>query len=525
MVSARVVAGVAWICANLLPLSVSAAVEVTSFELGVSDLRASVTFYTDVLQFELLSQDEKDHRPRANLRLGGERIVLRQPIIGRTDTLRSLPANDRSFQHLAIVVSDIDLAYAQLQRHQVQIVSAGVQTLPDWNYDAAGIRALYFRDPDGHFLELIQFPPNKGEPRWHRGVGGLFLGIDHSAFVVRAIKSSIEFYRDQLGFSLMGESFNYGGEQERLNRVPGSRVRIASLRGARGPGLELLQFQEPGETGEIRSNDWSGWLIHLQTTTSTLIGEGRDPDGHALRIGSNTAGPGELAFAALRQHWTRYLMEGAELGIFMIVALWLALALEHPRSRLHKGMPSPLGRRLLFGIGIGVTVVLLIYSDWGRQSGAQFNPAVTLALLYLHRIQPWDASFYIIAQFLGGLLGLLIGAAPFWKLSKDPAVNFVVTKPGKPGAAIAFVAEFLISFILLATLRLVYHSDLLKPAVGYFAGALLCLYITFESPYSGMSLNPARTFASALPSGNWKAIWIYFTAPILAMLLAAILVG
>ncbi len=169
--------------------------------------------------------------------------------------------------------------------------------------------------------------------------------------------------------------------------------------------------------------------------------------------------------------------------------------------------------------------MFLIYCVWGRQSGAQFNPAVTLAMLYLHRIQPWDAFFYIVAQFLGGLLGVVLMAAPFWKASQHKKVKFVVTEPGKPGIAIAFAAEFVISFILLATLRLVYHSDWLKPSLGYFAGFLLCVYITFESPFSGMSLNPARSVASAIPAKSWKAMWIYFIAPPLAMWLAARLCG
>ncbi len=216
-------------------------------------------------------------------------------------------------------------------------------------------------------------------------------------------------------------------------------------------------------------------------------------------------------------------MEGAELGIFMAVALFLALALEHPRSRLHNALASPLLRRLLFGLGIGLTVVLLIYSTWGRQSGAQFNPAVTLAMLYLHRIEPWDAFFYIIAQFIGGWLGVVLAAELFRKASAHPDVKFVVTEPGKPGIAAAFAAEFIISFILMATLRILYHRDTLKGWVGYAAGFLLLVYITFESPFSGMSLNPARSVASAIPARSWKAIWIYFTAPPLAMLLAVIL--
>ncbi len=513
--------------AFLLPLSLHASVEVTAIEMNVSDLSRAVAFYTETLQFHLVNAGEA----RARLQLGDETLILRHPATRGRPIPRDLPSNDQSFQHLAIVVGDIDAAYAQLQKHEARIVSAGVQTLPDWNFDSAQIRALYFRDPDGHFLELISFPSNKGEPRWHRHDGALFRGIDHSAVVVTEMKRSVAFYRDELGFNVIGNSFNYGGEQELLSGVAGARVRITSLRGTKGPGLELLQYQAPGSTeilGETSSpNDLSHWQVDLLTTRYDLVGERSDPDGHAFAIEQRPSGAArsEYAIEAFRRHWPRYLMEGAELGIFMIVALGLSLVLEYPRSRVHKAIASSLLRRFFFGLGIGITVVILIYCTWGRQSGAQFNPAVTLAMLYLHRIQPWDAFFYIVAQFLGGLSGVLLAAAPFWKASQHKKVKFVVTEPGKPGLAGAFAAEFVISFILLATLRLVYHSDLLKPSLGYFAGFLLCVYITFESPLSGMSLNPARSVASAIPAKSWKAMWIYFVAPPLAMWLAARLCG
>jgi len=511
----------------LLPHPLFAAVEVTAIEMNVSDLPRAVTFYTEALQFRVIETDAAS----AKLQLGEEALHLLQSNAPGRPIPPELPANDVSFQHIAIVVNDIDAAYAHLLRHDVHIVSHGVQRLPDWNFDAAGIRALYFRDPDGHFLELIQFPPNKGEPRWHRRSDALFRGIDHTAIVVTEMKRSVAFYRDQLGFTIIGNAFNHGGEQELLNRVPGSRVRITSFRGAKGPGIELLHYEVPGTSNFERrtSNVEAGphWRIHLQSNRPNVLRETADPDGHALYVAErpSTAAPFEYALEALKQRWPRYLMEGAELGIFMAVALWLALALEHPRSRLHQAISSALFRRFLFGLGIGLTVVLLIYCTWGRQSGAQFNPAVTLAMLYLHRIQPWDAVFYIIAQFIGGLLGVLLAAAPFWKASQHKDVKFVATEPGKPGVIAALAAEFVISFILFATLRLVYQSDALKPLLGYFAGFLLLVYITFESPLSGMSLNPARSVASAIPARSWKAIWIYFVAPPLAMLLAAALCG
>ncbi len=505
------------------------AVEVKAIEMTVSQLPAAIEFYTSVLTFQLEVRERSENQDSAQLRLGEETLILHGANGQGRPIPRDLSANDLSFQHIAIVVSDMDAAYRRLLDCHVRIVSDGVQTLPDWNFDAAGIRALYFRDPEAHFLELIQFPPNKGEPRWHWGSSALFLGIDHSALVEAEMQRSLHFYRDQLGFKVIGESYNYGGEQEHLNRVAGSRLRVTSLRGAKGPGLELLQYEAPGLAqalpGAPQPNDNSYWRIRLLTADRHASGSGRDPDGHPIAREVRKTDPWQAEYAgeAFRQHWDRYLMEGAELGIFMAVALFLALLLEHPRSRLHKFFKSEILRRFFFGFGIGLTVVLLIYCTWGRQSGAQFNPAVTLSMLYLQRIQPWDAFFYIIAQFIGGGLGVMLAAAPFWKASAHKKVNFVVTLPGKPGVAAAFAAEFIISFILMATLRLVYQHATLKPLIGYFAGLLLLLYITFEVPFSGMSLNPARSVASAIPARNWKSIWIYFLAPTLAMLLAAIL--
>ena len=213
-------------------------------------------------------------------------------------------------------------------------------------------------------------------------------------------------------------------------------------------------------------------------------------------------------------------MEGAELGIFMVVALYLTIVLEHPGSPLNKAIPSELLRRFLLGLGIGVTVVGLIYCPWGRQSGAQFNPSVTLARLSLSRIEPWDAVFYIIAQFLGGWLLLVLAGLPLRRFSKHEKVKWVVTEP-KQGTAAGFAAEFLISFLILFALLITYHYPVLKPWIGFVAGLHLCAFIAFESPFSGMSLNPARTLASALPARSWKGLWIYFVAPPVAMLLAA----
>ncbi|MBA3497395.1 MAG: aquaporin [Gemmatimonadales bacterium] len=522
----RLALGLCVLASALAAAFAAPTVEITAIEVTVADLPRALAFYTDVLQFQVVARAEEAGLATARLRLGEETLILRDFAANGRAIPANLSANDRSFQHIAIVVGDMAAAHAHLLRHRTRIVSTGVQRLPEWNFDAAGIRALYFRDPDGHFLELIQFPDDKGEPRWHRRGGALFRGIDHTALVVSDRTRSVRYYRDVLGLSLAGESFNHGREQERLNRVAGSRVRITTFRAAKGPGIELLHYEAPGVARALSQvvapNDLSAWRIDLQTSGAATTRETADPDGHRLLVERRPADAprSEYPVEAVRQHWPRYLMEGAQLGIFMAVALYLALALDHPRSRLHQAIASPLLRRFLFGLGIGITVIILIYSSWGRQSGAHFNPAVTLALLHLARIQPWDALFYILAQFAGGWLGVVLAAAPFRDASAHKAVNYVVTAPGARGVGAAFAAEFLIAFILMAMLRLVHQHDLMKPYVGYVAGCLLVVYITFEAPFSGMSLNPARSVASAIPARNWQAIWIYFAAPILAMLLA-----
>ncbi len=502
-------------------------VEVISVGINVSDLERARRFYVDVLDFSSSSEMRGDLRDTASLRLGEEILVLVDPKAPSRPVPADMPANDRLFQHIAIVVSDMDAAHRRLREHRVTLVSDGPQTLPDWNFDAAGIRALYFRDPDGHFLELIQFPRAFGEPKWRRRDGRLFLGIDHTAVVVDDTPASVRFYRDRLGLTVVGRSLNYGPEQDALNGVRGSRVRITALRGARGPGIELLQYERPGIAKTHPGNPALSDLLHWQIDLSTSrhpIGLHRDPDGHALSVvpPSDHAALA-LMMEALRQHWPRYLMEGAQLGIFMIVTLMLTLALEHPGSPIRRALPSALARRAIMGTGIGVTVAILIYSDWGRQSGAHFNPAVTLAFLSLDRIEPWDALFYVIAQFLGGWLGLAAAVLPLRRAAAHEKVSYVVTQPGPQGTLVAFGAELVISFTILFSLLLAISQPAWKPWIGYIAGLHLWAFIVFESPLSGMSLNPARTLASAIPARSFRALWVYFVAPPLGMLLAAYL--
>jgi aquaporin Z len=224
---------------------------------------------------------------------------------------------------------------------------------------------------------------------------------------------------------------------------------------------------------------------------------------------------------AFRRHYPEYLIEAAGLGIFMIVAAAITTIVEHPNSPLHQEIAEPLLRRSLIGIGMGLTAISLIYSPWGKQSGAHFNPVVTLTFLRLGKVKPRDAFFYIVAQFLGGLLGILLATRLLGNPFADPSIRYIVTVPGSQGAIAAFFAELTISFGLMMTVLIVSNTAKFARFTGIFAGILVATYITIEAPLSGMSMNPARTLASAIPAQNWAAIWIYFTAPLLGMFLAS----
>jgi len=225
-------------------------------------------------------------------------------------------------------------------------------------------------------------------------------------------------------------------------------------------------------------------------------------------------------FAALRGHWPEYLIEAAGLGIYMISACVVDALLEYPGSPVHQAIREPVVRTILLGLARGLTVVGLVYSPWGKQSGAHFNPAITLTFCWLGKVAAWDACFYTLAQFLGGLAGVLLTAALLGRWVADPAVDYAVTVPGPAGQGVAFVAEFLISFGLMSVILIASNIRRAARFTGLFAGALVAIYIVVERPYSGMSLNPARTFASAVPAMTWTGLWLYFAAPLLGMVLA-----
>jgi aquaporin Z len=224
---------------------------------------------------------------------------------------------------------------------------------------------------------------------------------------------------------------------------------------------------------------------------------------------------------ALREHWPEYACEATELGIFMISASLFTILLWYPSSPVLALIPSPFVRRMLTGIAMGGTAIALVLSPLGKRSGGHFNPAVTLAFWRLGRVKNWDAVFYVTAQFVGGILGVLIVSLFVRMALAHPTVNFVATLPGPRGEWVAFVAELIIASILMSVVLRVSNTPFLARYTALFAGALVATFITFESPLSGMSMNPARTFASAFGGQLWTGLWIYFTAPVIAMQLAA----
>jgi len=315
-----------------VPTSSATVTRVDAVGMTVSDMDRSVDFFSQILSFEKVSDvevagEDYEHlqglfglRMRlVRMRLGEEFITLTEYLAPRG---RPIPvdsrSNDRWFQHIAIITSDMDKAYAWLRRNKVEHASSGPQRLPDWNKNASGIKAFYFHDPDGHNLEILQFPSGKGDVKWHRPSDKLFLGIDHTAIVVSDTEASLKFYHDVLGMRVAGESENYGTEQEHLNNVFGARLRITSMRAADGgPGIEFLEYLAPRNGRAFPTDERASDVIHWQTTLtvnnaeaaavnlkanrSTFVSPGlvqlgrndlgftrallvRDPDGHVMEL-------------------------------------------------------------------------------------------------------------------------------------------------------------------------------------------------------------------------------------------------
>jgi aquaporin Z len=216
-------------------------------------------------------------------------------------------------------------------------------------------------------------------------------------------------------------------------------------------------------------------------------------------------------------------MEAGSLGLFMISACVFGALLDHPGSPIHKAIADPVLRRALGGLVMGLTLIGIVFSPWGQRSGAHMNPFVTLSFLMLGKIERWDAMFYIVFQFLGGIAGVLVARVFLEMPLRDASVNYVVTRPGPGGPVVAFWAEFGISLLMMSTILMVSNSRRLSRLTPFFAGALVAAYITVEAPLSGMSMNAARTVGSAFSANQWTALWVYFTAPFAGMMLAAFL--
>jgi catechol 2,3-dioxygenase-like lactoylglutathione lyase family enzyme len=309
----------------------NAVVAVESVGMTVSDMDRAIDFYSNVLSFkkvsdvEVLGKEYEQLQGLFGVRLRVVKLQLGNELIELTEYLtpkgRPIPidsrSNDRWFQHIAIAVSDMDKAYQHLRKYKVQHASTAPQRIPDSNKAAAGIRAFYFKDPDGHNLEIIYFPPGKGDPKWQQPTSQTFLGIDHTAIVVSSTQASLKFYRELLGLKLAGESMNAGTEQEHLNNVQGARLHITGLRSPAGPGIEFLEYLEPKDGRPLPTDAKPNDLLHWQTTLvvkdiaaiadrlrlnqTTFVSPGvviipgqtlgfkqgllvRDPDGHTIRL-------------------------------------------------------------------------------------------------------------------------------------------------------------------------------------------------------------------------------------------------
>ena len=241
----------------------------------------------------------------------------------------------------------------------------------------------------------------------------------------------------------------------------------------------------------------------------------------AARARADVTGGFAQVRRALADHWPEYLIEAWGLGAFMVSVSLFAALLEHPASPVRGWLPAAGDRRLVMATAMGLTAIAIIYSRWGKRSGAHINPSLTLAFLRLGRVAVPDAAFYVAAQFAGAALGVALSSLAIGKLLAEPTVNFVATVPGEAGPWVAFAAEAAISFGLMLVVLTVSNQRRLNRYTGLCVGLLVALYVVIEAPLSGMSMNPARSFGSALFAGTWEFYWLYVAAPLAGMLAAA----
>src|SRR3954447_18938384 len=245
----------------------------------------------------------------------------------------------------------------------------------------------------------------------------------------------------------------------------------------------------------------------------------------ALKTGKTAPDPAVTRgwISTMLAHVPEYLCEAAGLGTFMLSACIFGVLLGHPGSIVNQAIDSPMLRRALAGIAMGMTAISIFTSPLGQRSGAHINPAVTTAFWLLGKIRTPDAIAYIIAQFTGGIAGVFVADVILGTPLRHAAVNYVVTVPGIRGPNLALLAEAAISFLMMTTVLVVSNTRAISRFTPIAASLLVATFITFESPLSGMSMNPARTLGSAAIASDWTALWVYFAAPIPAMALAAVL--
>lgn len=224
---------------------------------------------------------------------------------------------------------------------------------------------------------------------------------------------------------------------------------------------------------------------------------------------------------ALKQNWKVYTMEAICLGLFMVSASLFATLFEYPTSPVHEAISNKTVRDLLMGIAMGVSAVLIIYSPMGKLSGAHMNPALTFTFWRLGKIKTTDTIFYTIFQCAGGILAVMLMHLFLGKAFEDPHVNYVITAPGKFGVQGAFITEVIIAFVMMTMVLISTNKESISRYTGIFAGILVATYVIVSGPISGFGMNPARSLASAVPSGMYPSFWIYITAPFIGMLAAA----
>src|SRR5262245_31570752 len=233
------------------------------------------------------------------------------------------------------------------------------------------------------------------------------------------------------------------------------------------------------------------------------------------------AGERRHVLTSLSLHWPEYVMEFTEMGLYLFFTCMFATLLQHPVSPIRHLLPNDTVRRACFGISVGATIVAIVLTPWGKQSGGHLNPAMTFTFYRLGKVEFWDAIFYGVAQFAGATAGVVITSFLLLGAPGNPTIRYAATLPGMYGAGVAFTAEVVISFVLMLTVLFASNHNAFSRYTPYFVGALYAIFITFETPLSGMSMNPARTFGSAFRGGYWHALWVYFLAPTLGMLVAA----